>query len=798
MKSAGAAATGAIMACLLAVAAGGPPAVSAQTAATLGVPPVCLVDATGETTTVTKAMCGINVPAGTFLDTAFPAEYGVGTHRVTWNGLTDAGLRMSETHTIIVMDLTPPDITAPAAVLDREATGKTTALTASELGDANVVELNPKDKGNDARPFPVGTHRVTWTAEDKSGLVATATQAVQIDDTTKPTITCDDVRIKSAVSVPLSAVSLGAQLSDIVDGTKTLMPPAGTPNPLPHGKVTPVTYAASDDAGNAADTCTQNAYVLNPSALATLPRGGVEGSAFGTALAFGANTLFVGDPEHDHVDPETSATTPDSGLVYAYSLDEGTKQYAGRTIAPPTPAANLNFGSALAVIATDAGEVLAVGAPGKGTNEGEAHLFNAATGLHLEDIQNPNPAASKRDHFGAALASVGDELVVGAPMYDQPATDTATAKRDSGRVYVYDSDGEKQYEIPHPAPTKDGRFGSQVEATVETAGDAKKERIYVGVRAAAKETEAADAGAQAADKITMGAVYVYDVTNAKTTGITAESTFLRPTGSDFTEFATEQIRPTGGGGVLVGEPGISTGGKIHVFAADGMRNEFTPRPDHNRKFGASFVDDGRLLYAGTQKVGAAEPLHAFSLENRAYKDAYHTTGTPIGYYSERFAHTLEASGRWVAAAEILEQFSLSGDLASKSQVKLLDLRTLDPDVIYPTPASILVPGPASPDQSRALPGAPQPALPQATQVLEAPKLLSTELLGMGKIRLTYDTALDRLEVDRDDYVMSDASLEVMAVEVSGSTITLTYAGGGPSGAGAEPPGVELVGGIGHY
>jgi len=772
-------AAGAAMACLLAAAAATMPAASAQTAAALGVPQVCLVDATGVTTTVTMEMCGIEVPSDTFLDTAFPAEYGVGTHRVTWNGLTDAGLRMSETHVIIVMDLTPPDITAPPAALGHEATGKETTLTASELGDATVVELNLKDKRNDARPFPVGTHKVTWTAEDNSGLVATATQAAQIVDTTKPTITCEDVRIKADVSFPLPSNFVKADLVDIVDDTKKLDPPAATPNPLPHGKVTPVTYEGTDAAGNAADPCEQDVYVLTPSALATLPRGGVEGSTFGEALAFGANTLFVGDPEHDHITTsEAPATTSNSGLVYAYSLKQDSN-YAGRTIPPPTPAPDLNFGSALAVITTDEGEVLAVGAPGKETNEGVVYLFNAATGTHLDTITNPNPATSKSDHFGAVLAPMGDKLVVGAYMYDHPSP----AMRDSGRVYVYDSDGDKQYEIPHPAPTKDGRFGSQVEATVEMTADGKKERIYVGTRATGT---------------TMGAVYVYDVTKAKTTGIVTESTFLRPSGSDFTEFATKQIRPTKGGGAYVGEPGISTGGKIHEFTAGGTRNEFTPQPTHNRKFGASFDADDRLLYAGTQKPGAAQPLHAFSLENRAHRDVYHTANIPTGYYSERFAHTLEASGDWVAAAEILEQFTLSDDLAVKSHVKVLDLRTLDPDVIYPTPDTTHVPGPASPDQSRALPGIPQPAQPQATQALEPPKLLSTELLGTGKIRLTYDNVIDRLEVDRDDYVMSDASLEVMAVDVSGSTITLTYAGGGPSGAGAEPPGVELVGGIGHY
>ena len=775
-------ATGTFMACLLAAAVGAPLAASAQTSTALGVPPVCLVDATGERTTVTKEMCGISVPAGMFLRPALPAEYGVGTHRITWNGLTDTGLRMSETQVIIVMDLTPPDITAPPAVLGHEATGKETALTAGELGDAAVIEVYPKSKMNDAGPLPLGTHRVTWTAEDTSGLVATTTQVVQIVDTTEPTITCEDVRIKSKVSVPLPSDDVGADFADIVDDDRKLASPATAPNPLPHGKVTPVTYTASDSAGNAASQCMQDVYVLYPSAFATLPRSGVGGTTFGTALAFGASTLFVGDPGHTYTTTsETPTTMPNSGLVYAYGLTSGSSQYTELKIQPGTPKKDLNFGSALAVISTADGEVLAVGAPGRDTNKGEVQLYNPKTGTRADTIPNPN--TENRDHFGAALASMGDKLVVGAPMYDEPANAMHTAKRDSGRVYVYDADGEKQYEFSHPAPTKDGRFGIQVAATVEMVGDNKKERIYVGTRAVGT---------------TMGAVYVYDVTNAETTGIVRESTFLRPSGSDYTEFATKQIRPIKGGGAYVGEPGISTGGKIHEFAADNTRNEVTPQPNHNRKFGASFDTDERLLYAGTQRAGSAQPLHAFHLADRAYGDVYLTDGTPTGYYSERFAHALEASGDWVAASEILETFALSGDVEAKSRIRVLDLRTMAPDSVYPKPDSSTVPEAGSQAQSRALPGATQPAQPQMTQVLEAPKLLSTELLDTGKIRLTYNTAIDPLEVDRDDYVMSDASLEVMAVDVSGSTVTLTYAGGTPAGTSTEPPGVELIGGIGHY
>jgi len=570
-----------------------------------------------------------------------------------------------------------------------------------------------------------------------------------------------------------------------VDGTKALTPPAATPDPIPLGRTT-ITHKATDSSGNKAE-CTQNVYASTPSTLATLPTAsGVEGDTYGKALALGKNTLFVGNPERTEY-PTAPGASPliNSGIVHAYRLTEGTGQYTEYTIKPKTPATNLYFGSALAVITTDDGEVLAVGAYGRNNNVGEVSLHNPATGALLKTIPNPNsntdPKTSKRDHFGAVLASMGDKLVVGAYEYDkpsEPATPTTPEKPavlDVGRVYVYDSGGAALYEIPAYSDTANGRFGSQVEAT----DDGETERVYVGSRTDGE----------------TGAVYVYNVTGASKANVPGPSLkALRPSGFALTEFGTKQIRPASGGGVYVGEPGA---GKIHHYV-DSTRSELTPQLSRTNMFGSAFGVDGRLLYAGTHTPGTASPLQAFRLADHAYANSYISPAATSGdYYHARFGYRVEASDRWVAATDILERFGESGDVESKTRVRVLDLRTLDPDLTYSAP-SAPAPETGPQTQPRAQQSAPQPAHATTTQ---APRPLSAEPLGTDKRRLTYDVAIDPFEVDADDYVLSDASLEVVAATVSKSTVTLTFVGGTgdpPARADAAPLGVEQVGGIGYY
>ena len=814
---------GAALACLAAGIAAPEPLAAAQTVATLNVPPVCVVDAVGQSTTVTMEMCGFMVPAGITLSPALPRAYETGTHKLTWSGITDTGLRMSETQTLIVMDLTPPDVTPPPASLDHEATAAKTPLDSSDYGVAKATDrlagtLTPTSDATDT--FSVGSHTLTWTATDRAtGLTATATQVISVVDTESPTITCsDDLRIKSPVSVPLSSARLGVEsATDRVDGPLT--PTNNAPDPLPHGKATKVKYTAMDSSGNT-DTCSHLVYVSTPSTIATLPtKIGVDGRTFGSALAFSGDILFVGNPGHVGEPASTETPAPssesllNSGIVTAYGPQGMNGEYKAQyEIEPETAAENLYFGEALAVISASPHDILAVGARGKGGNIGEVALYNAATGKFMTTIANPNEADENKDQFGAALAAMGDKLVVGAHTYnepaicdeddserdagssedDEPATCDEDSTRQAGRVYVFDSGGTKQYEIPSYSPATYGRFGIQV-----AAADGDTKRIYVGANTNAEKSK--------------GAVYIYDVTKASSTIKPDDpDTALRPSGTGLTGFGIEQIRPADDGGVYVGEPGtrIRHVGKIHQYSPTGSHGgEFVPQDCCKRSFGKSFDIDDRLLYTGAHKPGDVHPLQAFALSNRAYAEQFRDSiDLPTGYYVTRFGLEIESSGDGkVAVLENMEKWE-NGDLKYKTRVRLLDLSTLVPTFSYtPPPTPSPPPGTTVVDHfgdaafataSVVLP-TPRPTVAPAPSTPLDPRLLTTELLEAGKIKLTYNAAIDPFEVDLDDYVMTDRALEIVAVETSGSTVTLTYEGSTAT-ASTGTPGVELIGGIGYY
>ncbi len=89
----------------------------------------------------------------------------------------------------------------------------------------------------------------------------------------------------------------------------------------------------------------------------------------------------------------------------------------------PNPAGKTQFGGA---VAGRAGKIV-VG-PGIGASGG-VYVVDGATGAVLVTIANPAPAAN--DWFGAAVAWVGDDVLVGAPLSD-------VAGADRGVAYLFD------------------------------------------------------------------------------------------------------------------------------------------------------------------------------------------------------------------------------------------------------------------------------------------------------------------------------------------------------------------------
>lgn len=169
------------------------------------------------------------------------------------------------------------------------------------------------------------------------------------------------------------------------------------------------------------------------------------GDQFGFSIATLANgDVLIGAP-FDAVDG------PAAGAVYL--LDGATGDLL-QTFHNPSPS-DPYFG--LAITASDA--VVAVGSPQDSTGAtgaGAVYLFDAATGALLRRIQKPVPAAN--DFFGAPIAMLGTELLAAAPNDDTGAVD-------AGVVYLFDQSGVLLRTFQRPLPGAGEYFG-QALATV--------------------------------------------------------------------------------------------------------------------------------------------------------------------------------------------------------------------------------------------------------------------------------------------------------------------------------------------
>lgn len=765
---------------------------------TTSAPDACIVEAASQTgtTTISELPCGITLNGRTHTP-GLPWNFAVGTHKVTWSW-TDNEVPMTQTQSIIVIDRAPPKIVPPLAG-EIKITGSTTAISQatidkvkSDSDDRPPKVLKPTIT-HSPESFALGVHKVTWTATDGAGRQSTATQWLEVRDGVKPTIArCPpDLEVQSKVPVSVENVELGTITRD--DASDNLTPfeslkiknnkkdITGATKKYPLG-ITDVTWTVTDADDNSA-TCTQQVHVLPLSVLVTFPSdSGAAGTGFGASLASNGKLLFVGNPEYTHTPTDGSAAMEESGEVKVYRLEEsdGKKKYTLKgTIPPQTPDDNLAFGTSLAILSRTDDGVLAVGAPGDNDHSGSVHLYNAKSLRFDRTISNPN--AGNSDHFGASIAAMGDKLVVSAHMYDGAGTNV-------GRVYVYDSSGGR-YMLENPAitPTYSGsanKFGAQIAAS----DDGTTERIYAR---------------SGSDGTATGVVHIYDATSASsTTAPSKTGTAKNPSGTEDTDYGLEQIRAAGDGGVFVGETFIlppdsfEWEGKIHLHSSTGAKvSTIDPqKSDCKLSFGAAFdVGDG-LLYAPHYGFDSC-PLVAFDS----------TTGANLGMFDDYPSHALPTEdfgsvvesigGGKVAVTETLES---SDRLTQKTRVHLLDLRAIDG--IRPTAqtSSGSATAEGAGTMSQAQSQAPRPAEPQISRVLAAPVLLSTERVDPSGVRLTYNMAISPFEVDIDDYVMSDKGLDIIDVDVSGSTVTLTYVGDAQGGADTDPPGVELVGRIGRY
>ena len=168
---------------------------------------------------------------------------------------------------------------------------------------------------------------------------------------------------------------------------------------------------------------------------------------FGASLAVVGNELVVGAPG-------SSLSGPGDGVVYVFDANAESTTFGNllATLTIPDPGAlnDAQFGAAVGATNTN----IVVGAPGNDGGTGEVYEFEGDTtqanfGNLLLDITNPT--SQPASDFGAAVAGIGNNVIVGAPTVDLAGA--------IGGVYLFDgTTGAEITSIANPDPSTTSWF----------------------------------------------------------------------------------------------------------------------------------------------------------------------------------------------------------------------------------------------------------------------------------------------------------------------------------------------------
>ena len=183
------------------------------------------------------------------------ATYPRGVTTIAWTSVDAEEARTTVNQNVTVSDRENPSINAPASITaDNDAgLGSAAVATGSPDGADNCNTVAFAGERSDgaavSAPYPVGLTTITWTASDKSGNRAVATQTVTVRDAEAPSISGSDISV-DATSRAGAAVTFATATSDNV-GVVTVSCTRLSGSVFPAGS-TPVTCTAFDAAGNRA------------------------------------------------------------------------------------------------------------------------------------------------------------------------------------------------------------------------------------------------------------------------------------------------------------------------------------------------------------------------------------------------------------------------------------------------------------------------------------------------------------------------------------------------------------------
>ncbi len=181
-----------------------------------------------------------------------PADgFPIGETAVTWTAIDAIGNTATTIQMVIISQAEPEPLTlTPPATITVEATASTTSITLQEAIASGGVPPLTITNNAPATGFPIGVSTVTWTVVDAEMTTATATQTINITDTTAPSITAPpDITTIQAITLGDTSVITGMpDYFDIADENPSITNNAPL-NGFPVG-TTEVVWTVTDASGN--------------------------------------------------------------------------------------------------------------------------------------------------------------------------------------------------------------------------------------------------------------------------------------------------------------------------------------------------------------------------------------------------------------------------------------------------------------------------------------------------------------------------------------------------------------------